>query len=283
MLTKEQIEMRRRWIGASEVPCILGVSPFGNEISVWCSKMGLDIIATTDEMELGNFLEAGIAQMYAHKTGYEIASFGSIAHPRFPFMGCTPDICVFGQSRIAQIKLVGHWMAHHWDDGVPEYVQAQVQAEMEVCDVEVCDVVPLIGGTDIRIIPVYRDREIGAGLVEICRAFWLNHIETGEMPPVDGSEHATAALKALYAQKRQEFKPATAEVEQWGRAWLCLDEKIDADKLEQSRFAQLIKTFIGEAGGVEAEAWRASWKQSKDGKRPFLLKPIGNMKRERAA
>src|SRR5688572_18834229 len=103
----EQTAFRRTGVGASESPCLVGVSPFGNEISVWCEKMGLEIKEATDEMELGLLLEEGAARLYAKKTGFSVCHFGSIRHPRYPWMLATPDLAVFGQRRLAQIKIVG--------------------------------------------------------------------------------------------------------------------------------------------------------------------------------
>lgn len=271
-LTADQLAYRRNGIGASESPCLLGVSPFGNKVSVWCEKMGLEIRQPTIEQEIGNELEEGIGRIYVRKTGYEVAHFGTVVHPLYPWMMATPDLAVRGERRLAQIKLVGSWMAHHWDGGVPEYVEAQCQHEMEVCDADACDVVALIGGTDLRILPLERDKDLGADLVEVCHAFMRDHVEPREMPDVDGSAHADAMLWALYRQKRPDLLVATEEVEQWGREWLALDKSIERDSLEQKRFEQLLKIFIGEAAGIEGQAFRVTWKTSVNGKRPFLCK-----------
>lgn len=281
-LTAEQRELRRTGIGASESPCIVGVSPFGNAISVWAEKVGIEIREATDAMELGLILEEGVARLYAKKTGYELAHFGTIRHPRYPWMLATPDLAVFGQRRIAQIKLVGAHMAHHWVDGVPDYVEVQVQHEMEVADADACDVLALIGGTDFRVLPVERDREMGRDLVSVCHDFWTKHVVGNEMPDPDGSAIADAAIKARFQHRRPVLLPATEEAEGLGRTWLAADRRIRDAEVEQAVAEQRLKVLIGEHEGIEGEGFRATWRPTKKGNRVFLCKEIGVEKEEAA-
>lgn len=273
-LSAEQMEQRRNWIGASESPCLLGVSPHGNAHSVWSEKLGLVTKEPTVNMDAGNWIEPALAAWYAHDTGYSVASFGSVVHPKYPFMGCTPDLCVFGERRIAQIKNVGTWMLHHWDDDVPEYVQVQIQHELEVCDADVCDVVALLGGTDFRILPVERDREIGAYLVEICHDFFQQYVATREMPPVDGSGHAEAALKARYARNTSGLIAATPETDALARAWLAADERLGEVENDRKTLTNKLKALLGPAEGVDGDSYRVRWKTTATGSRPFTVKSI---------
>ncbi len=281
-LTAEQLLARRHFVGASETPCLMGLSPFGTVHSVWAEKMGIVDDVPTDAMNAGNYLEEGLGRWYADETKHSVAHFGSVVHPRYPFMGCTPDLCVFGERRIAQIKLVGMWMAHHWDDDVPEYVQVQVQHEMEVCDVDVCDIVALIGGTDFRIIPVERDRELGAYLVEICRNFMRDFVEPRVVPEVDSSGHAERMLKALYRRDTSEILPATPETDRLARAWLHADKVLGAADDARKLLTNQLKAIVGNAKGVDGESYRIRWGTTATGARPFTCKPIALRKAKAA-
>lgn len=280
-LTEEQHAQRRNWIGASESPCLLGVSPHGNACSVWVQKV-LDVPdVTTPAEEVGLALEEAIARLYAKRTNREICPFGSVVHPKYPFMGCTPDFAVFGERRLAQVKVVGLWMADGWDeDMVPEHVQIQIQHELEVCNADVGDAVALIG-TDLRILPVERDREIGQGLVEICHDFWKRYVVTREMPPVDASTHATNMLKARFRRDDGEMLPASKEFDALAREWLVADANLGEFDRQRDEIANHMKAIIGNASGVEGEFYRATWKANKNGARSFLCKEIG--KRRKAA
>ncbi len=244
--------------------------------------MGLVTDEPTVQMDAGNWLEPALAKWYAHDTGYQVASFGSVVHPKYPFMGCTPDLCIYGERRIAQIKLVGAWMAHHWDDDVPEYVQVQIQAELEVCDADVCDVVALIGGTDFRILPIERDRELGGYLVQICHDFFRDYVQTRELPPVDASTHAENVLKALYAKNLEGLIPPTEETDALAKAWLRVDNQLGEAETERKRLTNKLKAIIGEAEGIDGESYRVRWKTNAKGTRTFTLKEIA-LKKARAA
>lgn len=274
-LTPEQRAMRRTGIGASESPCLVGLSPFGTEISVWAEKMGLREDKPTDAQELGNILEAGAAQLYAMKTGFDVAHFGTIRHERFPWMLATPDLAVFGQRRIAQIKVVGRWMAHHWDDGVPDYVVCQVQHEMEVADADVCDVVAIICGTEFIIRTIERDREMGSDLVRVCKDFHDRHIITGEMPDPDGSSAANDAIRARYKWQAPTYLKATEDDERYARSFIRAKRAIVLAEKTLSIAEQRLKLRIGTGEGVEGESFRATWKPDKNGKRTFRLKELG--------
>ncbi len=274
--------MRRTGIGASESPCLIGLSPFGTEISVWAEKMGLREDEPDDARELGLIIEDAAAKLYRKKTGYDTAHFGTLRHPRFPWMLATPDLAIHGERRIAQIKLVGAWMMHHWDEGVPDYVCCQVQHEMEVADAEVCDVVAIVGGTDFRILPVERDREMGRDLIGVCRAFFEKHVVTGEMPDPDGSAAAHAAIKARYAHKRPEYLKATAADERAAKLWLESERLAVGAQKTQAIAEQRLKLRIGEAEGVEGEGFLATWKANKKGVRSFRLKELGAANEEAA-
>ncbi len=280
-LTEEQLIQRRSFVGASESPCLLGLSPHGNEISVWSEKMGLVTKTPTVQMDAGVYLEPALARWYADEMKYTTASFGSVVHQKYPFMGCTPDLCVFGERRIAQIKNVGTWMLHHWEHDVPDYVQVQCQHEMEVCDVEVCDVIALLGGTDFRIMPLERDRELGAYLVTICHGFMRDYVNTRTMPPVDASKHAEAALKARYARDTSGLMPATAEADRIARAWLKADERLGVAEEDRKLLTNQMKAILGDSVGIDGEFYRARWSQGAKS-RTFTLKEI-QLKKARAA
>lgn len=282
-LTAEQLLARRNWVGASDVPCLLGISPHGNAHSVWSEKMGLVVSVPTVAKDAGNYLEPALARWYLDETKREAAHFGSVAHPRHPFMGCTPDLCIFGERRIAQIKLVGSWMAHHWDNDVPEYVQAQVQHEMEVVDADVCDVVALIGGTDFRVLPIERDREVGAYLVDVCREFMTRYVIPRELPPVDESEHAARALKALYSRPKPRTLAASDESDRLARAWLAADARLGAAKNDRELATNELKALLGDAEQIEGDSYRVRWSMpNANGTRTFTCKAIA-MKKATAA
>lgn len=269
-LTPEQIEMRKTGIGASETPMLVGESPHGGAIDVYLRKLGLAQEMQTDAQELGNLLEDGIVRWYEKKVGATCSPATTLRHPHAPISLATPDRFVNGRQKLLQIKLVGTWMAWHWDgDRPPPYVLVQVQKEMEVADVDLCDVAALIGGTDPRIYQVERDRELGAALVDIDADFWAAHIAPRIPPAVDGSRSATEMLKILHprhAERRLEVTPDLSElVEQ-----LRISARAETLAARQYLLAeQRIKAIMGDAQSARGDDWTITWRNNVTGARVF--------------
>jgi len=272
MLSETDILMRATGIGASETPMLCGVSPFGNAIDVYLRKMGLAQETATDAQLLGNFLEDGIVQLYSHKTGAACEQGSTLRHPRHSWFLATPDRLVNGRERLLEIKLVGTWMQHFWSDeenGVPEYVQVQCQQQMEVADIEWCDVAALLGGTDLRIYHLQRDREIGASLIEIAHAFWHDHVLAKVPPPLDGSDAARALLAALYPRHRTLAVDASDEANDWARKRIEAAAAV-AEWERRLEFAdQHLKSIMGEAEAMRGDGWSCTWKANANGTRVF--------------
>lgn len=269
-LTPEQLEMRKTGIGASETPMLVGESPHGNAIDVYLRKLGLAQEVHTDAQELGNLLEDGIVRWYEKKVGATCSPATTLRHPRAPISLATPDRFVNGRQKLLQIKLVGTWMAWHWDgDRPPPYVLVQVQKEMEVADVELCDVAALIGGTDPRIYQVVRDREMGEALLEIDADFWTTHIAPKIPPPVDGSRSATEMLKRIHprhGERKLELTPdLSALVEELRTS--ARDESSAAKRYMLAE--QRIKTMMADAQSVRGDDWTITWRTNAIGARVF--------------
>lgn len=273
-LTDEQLAMRLTGIGASESPMILGESPHGGPVAVFLSKLGLSSRETTEAQELGNYLEDGIARYYAAKhPGEVIADVGvTLRHPKMPWMLCSPDrwINPYGErSRLMQIKLVGSWMAHHWTEGVPSYVQIQCQHEMFVTGARENVVAAVIGGTQ----PVFRtiefDEALALDIAEACRVFWSEHVQRREAPEPDGSEDADSLLARLYPRavpKKSVEAPASLDAVAKELARVKLAKK------REDELAQKIKAAMGDAEEMKASWWRSTWKENKGGTRAFSFR-----------
>lgn len=273
-LTEEQIEIRKTGIGASEAPMVLGVSPHGGPVALFLRKLGLAEFETTDAQELGNFLEDGIANFYAWKTGARVEKVNkTFRHPKISSVLASPDRWVFtkdGRRKLLQIKLVGTHMAYHWNQGVPDYVQVQCQQEMEVMGVAENDVCAVLGGTEPKIQTIYRDEELGADIAEADRRFWNDYILTRTHPEPDGSEAADQMLKGMFPKSRP-LEMIDSDLELDALATDLFLARASAAK--QSLIEQKIKARIGDAEGVKGPWWKATWASNAKGNRTFLFKP----------
>lgn len=265
MLTPDQIERRRCGIGSSDIPAIVGVSPHAGPIDVYLDKIGLAEERSTEATGLGDRAEAFVAELYREQTGACLyAGPGTKAHPAHPWALATPDRLRAGA--LIEIKLVGARMVHLWEDGVPAHVLAQVQWQLEVCDVERADVAALLGGTEFRVYPVERDRARAADLLEAGRRFWHEHIIARVPPPHTGAD-ARRLAQLAHPRNSGEMRPRTFEAEHLREAILALRCQEQALADQRKRLEAEAMAMIGDADGIDGcftwrrargDAWKAA-------------------------
>lgn len=207
------LEERRKGIGASDAPAILGLSPFASPLSIAASKQGLAPDPEDQESELqrwGRFVEAPMIAAFAEETGWEAETSGKLyrsTEPGREFMMVTLDgVCRATdgphKGKIGgiecKLKIFG---ADEWErEGVPEHVRCQNQHGMGVMGWDFFVTLGLLDGYRLRWKTIDRNDElIGDVIVPAERDFW-RRIQTGEPIPADlGPTDASArALKRLH-------------------------------------------------------------------------------------
>lgn len=264
----EWLARRREFLGASEVAAVCGLDPFKTALDVWASKKGLPRAGDSEAAGLGHLLEPVILQWYANTRGVKLRQPGTMFGAE-PWIAATPD-AITEDGRNVQCKAVGRYMAHHWDDGAPEYVQAQTQWEMMVAGLPVTDVAALICSTEPRIIEVAADPSIQSYELEICARFWRDHVIADRMPELDASETARAILLALNPE-RGAMVPATAADLEMVARHIELDRQIDALNTERQTLRNKLRQRIGSNQGLEWPAGRVTWKTNTAGERPLRI------------
>ena len=93
MLTPAQLELRKTGWGGSEIGALLGVDPFSGPLDVYLKKTEPDWVAPPNaDMERGTFLEDGVAEWYAFRTGTKLERIDeTMRHKTRPLVLATPD------------------------------------------------------------------------------------------------------------------------------------------------------------------------------------------------
>lgn len=268
-LTELQKELHRTGIGSSKIAVIAGLSRYETAVDAYCGYLGL-----TEPFEGNRFtkwgerLEDDIADAYSERLGVELATVEPSRHPDHEWMIASPDRLWVDGSRIVECKTASARIAHQWGeegtDEVPEAYLVQVAWQMAVTGIETADVAVLIGGNDFRIYTVHRDRELEAGLVEIGRNFWFNHVLAEVPPPVDGSEASARVLAARYPADDGSSLDATPDVEEWVEKLEIARRTIEdaaALKLEAENH---VKAFMGTASELRCRRGRVTYRKAKD-------------------
>lgn len=277
-LTDEQKELRRNTIGASEVAAVCGESPWESPLDVYIRKVEGVEKEPTEAMRRGEAFEPVIAELYEqeHLKGVErlVGGLETFIHPTVTWASATPDRKVVRHLtsetdeilRLVELKRTNWRLAHRWQDGeAPQENILQAAWQMGVCDVDICDLFALIGGDELVLVRIERDRELEAMLFEIVEKFVVNHWRKGIPPDPGKSEAAKAALVRLYPKHlRPDLLPAaplidTAAFRLARFKWLL--KQVEGGVTEQEN---IIKAYVCDAAGVEGEGWRCTWKATKD-------------------
>lgn len=290
MLTAAQQETRRHGVGSSDIGAVAGLSPYARPLDVWLVKRGLATVEESEAMRLGTALEPVIAGLYKreHVGPREILAApgdvwrgttdGTLAHPSEPWALATPDrvVCASDDpsvlpdpraARLVEIKTVAWRSAHHWGeahDEVPPWYRAQIEWQMLVTGVGVCDLAALIGGAELRVYRIERDPELAGMLLDIGRRFW-RHVEEGSEPPVDGSESWRRHLEARFPRAAGGLLTATSDVEEIAARLASARAARAAAEAAEEIAANELRAAIGDAEGIEGRGWRATWKAPKAG------------------
>jgi putative phage-type endonuclease len=265
------IDARRESVSASDIPILTLNSPYrSSPVDLWAYKTHLLEVEPPDpELEelwdLGIALEPVIAQRYTARTRRPlVARHRLVRHPEVRWHTASLDrvSAVKGERRVVELK----WAPHRrWLDGpepVPPHVQDQVQWQLYVTGWDVADVAVLNGAT-VEVHELERDDAYIADLVGI--AGWFHeHVRAGTMPPVDGSEATTRALRRLRPRDDGTMLDPTPELEALMRAWRILDATIKRDGRELARIKNVVRTILDTAGGSRGTDWTVYYRKPKD-------------------
>lgn len=88
MLTEEQINKRKNRLGGSDIPAVLGVSPYKTKRQLALEKLGLsEPSPMTNAMRRGNILEPVVAKMFRDETGIKFSKpTKTYEHPKYSWL-----------------------------------------------------------------------------------------------------------------------------------------------------------------------------------------------------
>ena len=276
-LTRDDwLAVRKHGIGSSDAGAAVGLNPYQSMLELWMVKTGRDtdlpkIDANDDTTPafFGTLFEPLVASLYTRRTGNRVRRINSVLqHPEIPFMLANVDREIIGVDdvQILECKTAGEFGSRLWRDGVPEYVQLQVQHQLSVTGKFSAHVCVLLCGQEIRIYRIDRDDALIARLIELERQFW-RYVETDTPPPADGSESADTALRCLYPNDSGHTLDFTQDREMSAAFsdLVAVRDDIDAREKVEAQLKQRIQQKMADATKANFETGSVSFKRSKDG------------------
>lgn len=246
-LSETALKRRHKYLGASDVPAVLGVSPWRTASDVYYSKT-----AEFEKKDTGN--KATTAGHYLELSTLAFAEdqLGRLkrnqfrVHPTVPYASATLDaICLDRDMEGVEAKSTANpdnW-GEEGTDQIPIYYLAQVQWQMFVTGFQVIHV-PLVTKDfvlNFKMYRVERDEELINSIVGRCHEFWTGNVMK-KVPPKD----TVPAPKTLQRMKRVPDKVTTVDdilVRDWQQKKIALKE---AKKDEQAARMRMLES-LGDA------------------------------------
>lgn len=197
---------RAKVVGGSEIAALFDCQPAYalSKYALWCVKSGriAPPEVTGERPKWGLRVERAIAEGVMEEHGWKVRQAGWAAHPSIAGMGCTLDFLIDDHEDgpgVLETKNVD-WLAHkrEWSDGEPPvHILLQHQHQLACTGFGWGAVAALVGGNDLMIYKYQRRDKLISDIERRVLAFWQS-IADNKPPPVDGSDSAAEALKAMY-------------------------------------------------------------------------------------
>jgi putative phage-type endonuclease len=245
MITEEQKRRRQQFLGGSDAPVVMGISPYKTRRELYHEKRGELTISpdVTEAMEIGAIIESAIAELYTYRTGRALRQHDTLIHPQYAWMGVNVDRLIDDPRKGVGVLEIKNYSTPHGAQiyslaDVPDEVYVQLQHGIAVAMSTVGAtwgaVAILIGGTRLFCSDIERDDELIRGLIELEASFW-ECVQSGH-PPDDNV--STDVLARLYPKDSgrtvvldtPEALRIAQELEEWKAAAKQAEEEIEKRK-----------------------------------------------------
>lgn len=270
---QQWLSVRQGGIGSSDAAAAVGLCPYKSQLELWIEKTGRTPAedpppAMDDPRYWGTLLEPYVAVAYSQQTGRKVRKLNAVLqHPTFPYMLANIDREVVGSPdvQILECKTAGEWGSKRWQDGVPEYIQLQVQHQLAVTNQQAADVAVLLCGQRLEIHRIERDEEVIARLMVLEARFW-QYVTTDTEPPADGSESAGHALRQLYpgGGNTLDFCEDRALSDTFAEL-VALKGELESRGKDAERLKQILQQAMGDAARAVFATGEVTFKRAQDG------------------
>lgn len=266
------LKYRNQGIGSSDAATACGLNPYKSQLELWMEKTGRIAPQQSDLSEdsplvWGTILEPIVAEHYSKRTGRKVRRVNSILqHSEHPWMLANIDREVVGDPdvQVLECKTAGVFSAKSWENGVPEYIQLQVQHQLAVTGQQSADVAVLIGGQKMDIFRLERDDDLIHQLIQLESSFW-HRVQTDTPPPVDASASAANALRQLYPDDNTDVLDLTddAEANVMFDDLLSVRSKLSELAEKESLLKNQLQERIQAFASAHFNSGKVSWRKSK--------------------
>ncbi len=254
---------RRSGLGSSDIAAVLGISKYGNALSVYHDKTGgLPLESDDSEPALwGRIDEEGIAREWARRNRSVVRRVGLVANVDRPWQMCTLDRRVLecpladGREKCAvEVKCRDKMKAGQFRRGVADDVLVQTLWQADVCGFDHIHAAVRLGGNELRqfVVRVADHAALVADLRTAGALAWQQI--TDRKPPVLTADADPDVLLDLYERlhpERAGVVDITRDVDTQDAVADYLDAHNDLTAAEKRKKAAKARILAG-LGGAEA-------------------------------
>ena len=276
-LSLTDLRRRRRYIGSSDVPAILGVSAYRNIADVYAEKVGMTELAVTTSAaaDWGDRLEPLMCAWVGERLGARVKR-GQRRRTPDGLLRAQLDGWIESTNEAVEIKTSGllnplfradtaGWGADGTDE-VPFSVLAQVQFALLVSGATRSHVGAFLGGgIGPRHYIIDSVPDLQREIEERARAFWANHVVPRVPPPV------TPHLDTLTRVAREPGKGIEIDHELIERYQALREQKGLVDAAVENAKAELL-TALGDAEEGFTPFGAVTYRANRNGTRALRVK-----------
>ena len=217
-------------LGASDVPKVLGVSPYGGHWDVVAPRLNVAVErADTPQMARGRRWESRIIEDYAEASGSTLWQLGTVhvvgPHP----LRVTPDafehdpVLGWGGCEVKTDRTSFPWgpsglfvdaWGPRWAGLIREDYAAQCYACMMATGLPWWRLVVMRSLDDLRWYTLAADLDLQATVLRLLEEWWVHHIVSRQLPAWDDSAACRAAVRRLFPPRGLKRSATEQEVYQ---------------------------------------------------------------------
>lgn len=258
--TAEWAEARRNHVTSTDLPIILGLSPFRVEADLAVEKLEGRTEETDPKrlrlMRLGNRLEEVVRDEDEAEHGIRLRKVNRfLVHPRIDWAATSLDFERVGERTIVEAKTS---RSRRWDDGLPQDVEAQVRWQMGVAGYPRAHVALLRGGSELECFDVEHEQSTFDGLVEIAADFRTRLAAGGPFT------ESLNSVKRRYPGDNGAEMVADPDTEANVAGLVAVRERRKQLEVDEERLETAIKSRMGEFAVLSGAGFHVTWKRTKD-------------------
>jgi putative phage-type endonuclease len=259
--TPEWLEARREYVTSTDLPIILGLSPYKVEADLATEKLGQepppDDLDTARRKRLGKALERVVRDEDRIKHGIPLrAVHRFIVSRQIDWAATSLDFERVGERTIVEAKTSRS--PRRFDGELPQDVEAQVRWQMGVAGYPRAHVAVLKSGSELECFDVEHDPATFDGLVDIAADFRDRLAKGGPFT------ESLNSLKRRYPGDNGAEMVADPETEAAVAGLVAVRERRKQLEADEEHLEEAIKARMGEYAVLSGAGFHVTWKRTKD-------------------